>query len=58
MSMTDDSGERKVAPASPLFASSWLALYFLLKEELENLKDGGAAADTDSKTPPRPPRPN
>lgn len=58
MSMTDDSGERKVAPASPLFASSWLALYFLLKEELENLKVGGTAAEPDARTPPRPPRPN
>lgn len=58
MSMIDDGGERKVAPAAPLFASSWLALFFLLKEELENLKDGGAAAEPDSGTAPRPPRQN
>ena len=40
MSMTED-GDRGIAPPKPLFESSWLALFFLLKQELEALRDEG-----------------
>ena len=43
MSMTDDGGERGIAPPKPLFESSWLALFFLLKQELESLRDEGTS---------------
>lgn len=39
MNMPDNGAERGVAPSSPLFASSWVALYLLLKQGLENLRD-------------------
>jgi hypothetical protein len=57
MSMIDDGGEANVAPTTPLFASSWLALYFLLKQKLENRRDGGTSSEKPSEPPP-PPRPN
>ncbi len=42
MTMTNDGGDPGAEPASPLFASSWMALYFLLKQELESLREAGA----------------
>lgn len=53
MSMTNNGGDTGANPASPLFASSWMALYFLLKQELESLRAQGAeAACNDGEQPP------
>ena len=41
MSMTE-KGDRGFAPPKPLFESSWLALFFLLRQELESLRDESA----------------
>ena len=57
MSMIDDGGETNVAPSAPLFASSWLALYFLLKQELETRWDGGSTTAREQEDEP-PARPN
>ena len=42
MSMTDNGGDRGIAPPKPLFESSWLALFLLLKQELESLREDDA----------------
>ncbi len=39
MSMMENGADRGIAPSSPLFASSWMALYSLLKQELESLRE-------------------
>ncbi len=51
----DDSAERGIAPSTPLFASSWMALYLLLKEELESfLEDAAQRDDTQENRTERP----
>ena len=42
MSMMNDGGDRGIAPPKPLFESSWLALFVLLKQELDSLRRDGA----------------
>lgn len=49
MRMTDNGGDRGIAPPKPLFESSWLALFFLLKQELESLREEGAGDDVQGK---------
>lgn len=45
MSMTNNGGDRGIAPPKPLFESSWLALFFLLKQEFESLRDEGTGEE-------------
>ncbi|MEM1413101.1 MAG: hypothetical protein AAGH19_12165 [Pseudomonadota bacterium] len=47
MSINSDGGSRGVAPPKPLFQSSWLALFLLLRQELESFR-GEAANDSDA----------
>ena len=53
MNTMDDGCDPDATPASPLFASSWMALYFLLKQELEALREAGAdeASNDDTESP-------
>ena len=48
MSMTNNGGDRGVAPPKPLFESSWMALFFLLKQELEALREPGEAPEDEA----------
>lgn len=57
MSMIDNGVDRGLESSSPLFASSWMALYLLLKQEFESLRDDEPRTD-DGPTESRPEQPN
>lgn len=48
MNMTENSGHRELGPAKPLFQSSWLALFLVLRQELEARRDDDPLADDGS----------
>lgn len=52
MNMSDDRHDPKIGLPDPLFASSWMALLLLLRNELSNRITGaseqGDAADSDN----------
>ncbi len=45
MSMSNEGGDRERAAPLPIFASSWMALYLMLKREFESLRDDAADAE-------------